>query len=740
MRPADEDVRDILSKYSKKIGGYIDSYNADTASNEAFSKEYLIFREEAMSKALSTYEKLCNFAEKLIKVAPKPEEKEELETAIKTAHLNITPEGAASFATLILFSAIIFAITLGLLLAGFNMLTQTDPTKGIIPSTSMLLLLFLIIIAGFALTKPISKIPLQIATKWRLRASNQMVMCILYIVMYMRHTSNMEHGIKFAGEHIGYPLALDMRKVFWDVEVGKYPTLKESLDNYLKQWRKHNLEFVEAFHLIESSLYEPDEPRRVERLEKALQVILEGTYERMLHFAHDVKSPITFLHMIGIILPILGLIILPLMGTFLGVKWWHLGIVYNIILPVIVYYLGQNVLQKRPLGYGERNIIAEIPDYERYTKASFLGLEINPMIPAILIGFVFCFIGFMPIIMHTIDPTWDFSMGEKIGNLLDYRNKDGLPCSAGEECFGPFGVGAVMLSLFATLGLALAIGTYYKIKTKKLIVIRDRTRELEREFSGSLFQLGNRIGDGIPTELAVGKVAENMKGTPTGHFFGIASINIKQMGMSVKDAIFDPRRGAILAFPSTMIESSMKVLVESARKGPQVVAKCLISISVYMERIHQVGERLKDLLAEITTSMKSQISFLTPMIAGVVVGIGSMITSIIGRLSTQIGGLTGTTDVTSSVGFNPASLIGLFPTDKLMPPYFFQLVVGLYVIEIIIILTYLSNAIENGDDRLTEKNRLGKNLYTSTLFYCILAFVITLIFSMLGGVVATLQT
>ncbi|MFH1210710.1 MAG: hypothetical protein V1645_02225 [archaeon] len=742
MQPTDEDVREILNKYGKKIGSYIDSYDSGVASNEAFSKEYIIFREEAMSNALSAYEKLCSFAEGLIKVSPKEEEREELEHAIKTAHINITPDGATSFATLVLFASIIIALMLGVL---FYMMPGPPDAEGIASSmgmltTSTILLLLLIMLAGFAMTKPLSKLPMQIATKWRLKASNQMVMCILYIVMYMRHTSNMEHAIKFAGEHIGNPLALDMRKVFWDVEVGKYSTLKESLDDYLVQWRKHNLEFVESFHLIESSLFEPDEARRVDRLEKALQVILEGTYERMLHFAHDVKSPITFLHMIGIILPILGLIILPLMGTFLGVKWWHLAIVYNLILPMGVYYMGINILQKRPLGYGERNIIEDIPDYERYTKTDFMGIEVDAIIPAVFIGVIFLFIGLLPIIVHQLNPMWDYTIGEKLGSALDYRNADGLPCKAGEDCYGPFGIGAVMLSLLMILGMGVAIGTYHKIRTKKLMIIRERTIELEREFAGSLFQLGNRIGDGIPTELALGKVAENMKGTPTGQFFGIASINIKQLGMGVKESIFDSKRGAILAFPSTLIESSMKVLVESARKGPQVVARCMISISVYLERIHQVSERLKDLLAEITTSMKSQISFLTPMIAGVVVGIGSMITSIIGRLSTQIGNFAGDGTATSEVPFNVQKLIGIFPTDKLMPPYYFQIVVGVYVIEIIIILTYLSNAIENGEDKLTEKNRLGKNLYTSVFFYTILALAITLIFSLLGGLVATVRS
>lgn len=726
MRKKDEEVEEILDKYKKKIEKYIDESQGYT-SNEAFSKEYTIFREEAMTKKRNFYENICNFSEKLFKITVKKEEREKLETAIKTAHLNMTPEGAASFATLVLLGSIFFAIILGV---GVYLITGTMLT------TSTILLLLLIIISGFALTKPLTNIPEQIATRWRLKSSNQMVMCILYIVMYMRHTSNMEHAIKFAGEHIGNPLALDMRKVFWDVEIGKYSTIKESLDEYLTQWRKHNLEFVESFHLIESSLYEPNENRRIERLEKALQVILEGTYERMIHFAHDVRSPITFLHMIGIILPILGLIILPLMGTFLGVRWWHLAIVYNLTLPLVVYYLGQNILQKRPMGYGERNIIEEIPNYEKYTKAEMLGAEISAAAPAAMILSIFLLIGTLPITLHLANPAWDMQLGESLGNFLDYRNEEGVTCNIGENCYGPFGIGALFMGIFAVMGIALALATYHKIKTRKLIIIRERTRELEKEFAGSLFQLGNRIGEGIPTEIAIGKVGENMKGTPTGEFFSIASINIAEMGMNVKEAIFHSKRGAILSYPSTLIESSMKVLVESSRKGPQVVSKCLISISVYLDRVHQVSERLKDLLAEITTSMKSQISFITPMISGVVVGIGSMITSIIGTLSTQLEPLNRGELSTEGMGINTKNLIDLFPTDKLMPPYYFQLVVGIYVIELTIILTYLANAIENGDDPLTEKNKLGKNLQTSVLFYCVLAMIITIVFTMLGGSIA----
>src|SRR3989338_430918 len=119
---------------------------------------------------------------------------------------------------------------------------------------------------------------------------------------------------------------------------------------------------VTSFHLIESSLYEPTESRRLDLLDKALNVILEGTYEKMLDFAQTLKNPITMLHMLGVILPILGLVIFPLVGSFLGglVKWYHIALLYNLILPVLVFAYGYSMLIKRPTGYGESQLSKEL--------------------------------------------------------------------------------------------------------------------------------------------------------------------------------------------------------------------------------------------------------------------------------------------------------------------------------------------------------------------------------------------
>jgi len=220
-----------------------------------------------------------------------------------------------------------------------------------------------------------------------------------------------------------------------------------------------------------------------------------------------------------------------------------------------------------------------------------------------------------------------------------------------------------------------------------------------------------------------------MRGTPTGNFFELVSLNIQKLGANVQRAIFDPKIGAIWRYPSNIIESSMKILVESSKKGPLIVSKSLTSISTYLERIHQVNERLKDLLSETLSSMKSQISFLTPMIAGIVVGLSTMIVTILGRLSSLLIESSSQGQELSLGGAD--ALTGLFEIQNIIPVYFLQLIIGVYVVEVVIILTFLANNIESGN-KISGEYKAGKNLYASSLLYFFVSLIVTLIFTLLA--------
>ena len=203
--------------------------------------------------------------------------------------------------------------------------------------------------------------------------------------------------------------------------------------------------------------------------------------------------------------------------------------------------------------------------------------------------------------------------------------------------------------------------------------------------------------------------------------------------MGVEEAIFDKRHGAINKFPSALIESSMKVFIESAKKGPDVASQSLINVSTYIKEMHRVDERLKDLMAEITSSMKSQINFLAPLISGIVIGLTSMITTIINKLSTQLGTFSETSAGSQGTMAPNSEILNMFSDS--IPTFYFQIVVGIYVVQITYILTTMLNTIENGYDPLNEKFMIGQYLKKSGMLYGMVSFVIILIFNLIASIV-----
>lgn len=720
--PADQEYQQLLETYKKRIKEELGQEVKVTP--KIVSREYKQFKEEIYPKSYSLYEKACNFSEKLLKLKVDPKKAQKLQENIDLCHFQITPSGVISFSIL----APIILMVLGSLI--FFGIFQ------------MIFFVVFFLVGGLLLIPLLQKFPVFIGNSWRMKSSNQMIQCVFYLVTYMKHTSNLERAIEFASDHLTPPLSLDMKKILWNIETGRFSSVKESFDDYLNQWTKWDKEFVEAAHLIVSSLYETSEDRRISLLDKSLDVILTGTYEKMLHYAHNLKAPMTMLHMLGIILPILGLVILPLVVSFMGgedssplTMAIYIAMLYNVTLPLSVFYLGKIILSKRPTGYGDTDISEQNPGLKKYRNVLIplgkkLEIKINPLFFSAAVFAVLFLIGFSPLIIHALNPGWEVPLGENFKMLGYICPPENINCELTEK-IGPYGIGASLFSLIAIIGIGLSLGIYFKLRSKNVYKIRQETKKLEDEFASALFQLGNRLGDGLPAEIAFAKVAQTMEGTTSGNFFSLIEKNITKLGMGIKEAIFDSKVGALAYFPSKVIESSMKVLIESVKKGPKIAAQALLSMSRYIKEIHRVNERLRDLMADTISSMKSQIKFLTPAIAGIVIGITSMITAILTKLSAQLEMFTGG----EQAGMAAGGMMEIFGVG--LPTFYFQLIVGFYVIQIVYILTILANGIENGSDKLGEKFSLGQNLIRSTSLYCFLAGVVMLLFNFFAQAVMT---
>ena len=149
-------MQDLIESYKaqieKELGPKV--YNPKITS-----KEYQEFKSELMPGHLTFYEKVCNLSEKILKINPDEKNGKKLTDNINTTHLDITPSGVTSFS----FLAPIFIMVFGSLFAYLFF------------QSTFFVLFFLI--TGISLIIPLGKIPEYIANSWRLKASNQMVLC-----------------------------------------------------------------------------------------------------------------------------------------------------------------------------------------------------------------------------------------------------------------------------------------------------------------------------------------------------------------------------------------------------------------------------------------------------------------------------------------------------------------------------------------------------------------------------------
>jgi len=666
----------IVSELKKKYLG--DEEGEELAVST--TREYNLFERERTREG-AFFEKLIKFVRSLgLKFSLSQAEHDALSIKLRLLGLDAEPEEIYGLGMLAILG---FAVA-GLLLFLFI---------GILGLVVSML--------GFLAFLYIRDYPSRLIQIRRARASSELILSVLYLVIFMRGTSNLESAVRFVADNLETALSDDFKKLLWDVESRKYSNVKEALDEYVTYWEDYSRTFVDAVHLIESSLYQSDEGERIKILNKALQLMLEGTYEQMTTYANSLRSPINLLYMMGIMLPVLGLTMFPMLGAFLSdvVNPLMLIMLYDVGLPLMVYFFSKFSLAKRPAGFPIPDISGH-PDVPPPGKFYIGKGETRTSMVATLPAFLVALLIFMPAPFLLIN------------TITDHPQETDI-----------------YITLLFIASPAMGIFTYNKLITMGRMGIRKKLERIENEFAEATFQLGNRLSEGYPLEIALNKVSEVLAETESAEFFRIISRNITKLGFDVERAIFDAEYGAIKFYPSAIIRSIMRVAVMGARKSLESAATSLINMSSYLRDVHRIDEKVKDILSETLSSMKFQASFLAPVISGLVVGLTAMILIILDVLGIQVTELL-TGEAAGSVGFGAGTwILGIFSVSKAIPLYVFQPVVGIYVLEMILLLASIDADVELAGDSLFKQDLISKLLPVGLIIYAVVAFIVTVMFT-----------
>ena len=627
------------------------------------SREYRIFKEEEKLKTLprSLYERACRFALRFFTATLDEKTKKRMQENIDFSHLAVKPEGVATLT--VLLGIVVSLPLLALMAADFFGYPGVPPNYTFL--TLAVFLPFLIYLYQY---------PSHLRKIYEMETGSEIVNMILYISVYMRNAPNLEGAVEFAAENLSGKLVYELRKLLWDVEVGNYLTMQEGLLAYGAKW-KENRPFLEAIDLIIGSLSH-GETRRQEMLDQSVDVILAGNREGAKHFTQELNTPVMFIHAMGIILPLLGFVMFPLLAIFLNIGSAVLFVIYDVMLPAILFFSVKHVLERRPATFSK------------------IDVSMSPDVP-------------------------------KSGTfLLDGKEVTALPVAGGVFAvtatlawflYGTEGTQSIAAALLAVGSVAMSIATYYYLTTYQALNVRERTRAVEEEFSDTLFRMGNNLSSGVPIEKVLEQSVSTSKNLKIRGLFARALENIHNLGMTFRQAFFDEKYGAVRLYPSRLIRSVMTTVSESAERGSKSASSAMLSMARYLKSLHDTQEDVRAELGDPLSSMKFQVFFMSPMITGIIVTLTMMILRILSSLGQQAKGLP-------YVPF----LDSFYSTG--ITPFEFVLVVSAYLLETCLLLSMFINGIENGEDREGFRKYSADSIIVGFIFFWIVIAVTLVIF------------
>ena len=649
----------------------------DIYAPETTSKEYKLFRKEEAHRP-GWYEKLAGLSTKLIRISPDEKTTDDLEKAIEFTGMNITPTAVFSlFVSTIIFFIIIAVVAMA---------------TGLLPAMMGVGL----IAFGLLISYYFFRYPMNIVKAYRIEASSQVVLAVLYMVVSMRISPNLERALRFAAANVSGALSKDMRKLIWDIEMGKYYSAEQALDDYMQKWKSENEEFAEALRLVRGSLSHPPARARAV-LDEALDVVLEGTKTRMKHYTQELRLPVMVIHMMGIVLPILGTIMAPLAAVFMSdmVKPEYFVLGYDILLPVVIIWFINSTLQKRPMTFMQVDI-SKHPDAPKKGcfKRNVKNIPVLPIALAVMLLIII-----YPIIFFAQNP-----------NLLVTGIESQKQIPKDTRLF------SLLMSTLLIFGIGAGLSVYFILTNFQKVRMQEKIEHIESEFELALFQLGNKVASGTPTEVAIEKCIDDVKDLEISGLFKACLNNIRNLGMTFEQALFHPVYGAIKYYPSMLVRNVMYTIIDTAKKGVVYASEGMLRISKYLTNIRETQEYMRELLSETVSSMKFQAYFLTPIITGLIVSMAAIIISVLSTLGVYLQGLgvdqLGMVDITTIFGGMKSSI-----SSEL-----FQIIIGVYLLEVVYILSMFVTKINYGKNEAIKWYSVGKNLIIALLIYMLVLY------------------
>jgi len=543
----------------------------------------------------------------------------------------------------------------------------------------MILAMALFGVVGF-IAYMVYSYPTNSADDEKNRALSYVPEMVGYLIMSMKLVPNLEKSIEFSAKHGKGKVADDFKHLIWDFQIGVYSSISEGLDMMALRWGKYSTELKESLMKIRASVMEPSESKRYQLLDKTMSEVLESVKEKMGDYARSLNQPSVMLFYIGVLLPLLLVIILPIGSAFSNSPLATtpvLVFIYCLLIPMFAYNFAKGVVKKRPATYEppfiDDNFAGLPPKWGMRINNGVVDVRLV-CIGILIFGLVASIflsveglppkslfpkdedgMSMVPFQLIPADKQLDEVFKEKGRN---YYEKIGPDLYALQLNYDFFDAGVkqgdyykllinqgtspdtALLTVYKekleftasadndttkyifwsgsifSLVLAFCIGLYFTNIYKRKA--QEQIIQMEDEFKESMYMIASRMGENKPVESALKQARDFLPNLLVSkRIFGKTIENIELMGLPLENAVFDPIYGAMKGIPSKLLSTAMRLLVDSVSLGVEVASRTLMSLSLQMENMDKVNKSLQEMVSDVTTTMQTMALFIAPMVLGI---------------------------------------------------------------------------------------------------------------------------
>lgn len=413
---------------------------------------------------------------------------------------------------------------------------------------------------ALAVTHAVHAGPRLLATARRTTALGTAPELVVLAVLRMRLAPAPERAAAFAVEtgdgRLAGSLAAHVRRA--------RGTARTGFERFGAEWAEWFPALDRALALISAAGESPDHDR-ARTLDRAMDVVLEGTHEEMQRFAADVRGPVTALYAFGVLLPTALVALLPAArAAGLAVTPPVVAAVYDVGLPLVLVGGSASLLARRPVAFPPARLGPDHPDVDDRRGLAVLAGLTAAVATAAGTGAVF--------------PDW----------------------------------APPIASLGAGTGTALVI------RYRPFVAVQRDVRDVERGLTDALSLVGRRVSNGRSVERAIQAAATDLSGA-IGDLLSDGARRQRQLDVGVERA-FLGEFGALRSVPSPRVRGSVALLAVAARQGTPA-GRAVLAVADHVDDLRAVERDARADLRTILETLRSTGAVFGPLVGGATVAL-----------------------------------------------------------------------------------------------------------------------